>query len=30
MSRHSDPVSLDYMIDERVTINGISDSEGKY
>ena len=30
MSHHSDPVSLDYMADENVTIEGISTSEGKY
>jgi len=30
MSHHSDPVSLDYMADENVTIDGISASEGKY
>jgi PAS domain S-box-containing protein len=30
MSRHSDPVSLDCLTDEKVTIEGISDTEGKY
>lgn len=30
MSRNSNPASLDYMADERVTIGGISSSEGKY
>jgi PAS domain S-box-containing protein len=30
MSRHSNPVSLDYMADENVTIDGISSTEGKY
>jgi PAS domain S-box-containing protein len=30
MSHHSNPVSLDYMADENVTIDGISTSEGKY
>jgi PAS domain S-box-containing protein len=30
MSRHSNPVNLDYMTDEKVTIEDISDSEGKY
>ncbi len=30
MSRHSNPASLDYMTDEMVIIEGISESEGKY
>ena len=30
MSRHSNPVNLDCMTDEKVIIEGISDSEGKY
>jgi PAS domain S-box-containing protein len=30
MSHHSNPVSLDYMADENVTIDGVSTSEGKY
>lgn len=30
MSQHSTPASLDYKADEKVTIEGISDSEGKY
>jgi PAS domain S-box-containing protein len=30
MRHHSNPLSLDYMADESVTIDGISNSEGKY
>jgi PAS domain S-box-containing protein len=30
MRHHSNPVSLDYLADENVTIDGISTSEGKY
>jgi PAS domain S-box-containing protein len=30
MTQHSNPVSLDYIADEKVSIEGISDSDGKY